>query len=160
MNQSFLRIRPCTTASPSPAFRGRRFTGLTSLALLVGLSTAAAQQTQSTDPADTPYGPVRHDPHPATQHDPYFPRGNSEAPLRRAPRGLRLQPGTSVLLTFGQDRYQDGAALAAMVHGLETGERLLVERTENGVLLRRHAGPPVRGYDFLEPASGSSGDRP
>ncbi|MCA1778100.1 MAG: hypothetical protein LC637_01580 [Xanthomonadaceae bacterium] len=129
---------------------------MTFIVLLLGLATATAQETQHQDAEESPYGPVRQDPRVEAQHDPYSPRRHSETTHQRNPTGLRIQSGTSLALTFGHDHYQDGATLAAIVQGLEVGERLVIERTETGVLLRRHGGSPSRAYDFLEsdPRSG------
>lgn len=151
MTGLFRRSIAYKTASPSPASRGRRLAGLSFILLLLGLATAVAQQTEHPGTEDSPYRSAGPDPRAEARHDRFPPHRQSESLLRGHPTGLRLQPGTSVALTFGQDRYQDGATLAAIVQGLEVGERLVVERIDDGVVLRRHGGPPSRAHDFLEP---------
>lgn len=64
--------------------------------------------------------------------------------------GLRLAPGTAMTLTFGSDPYHDGAALAAVLRGLEVGEVLRVERTETGARLLRQGARSGSAYDDLE----------
>src|SRR6056297_1246088 len=115
--------------SPPPAFRGRRLAVLASIVLLLMIVTVTARPVRSQSLEESPYGSGRHNPSHVVQQDPYASREHPEQSHRTTPTGLRLQHGTTLLLTFGHDRYQDGATLAAIIHGLEPGERLSIERT-------------------------------
>jgi hypothetical protein len=64
--------------------------------------------------------------------------------------GLKIAPGTAMTLIFGSDPYHDGAALAAVLRGLEVGDVLRIERTEAGVRLRRQGDRTGSAYDDLE----------
>lgn len=64
--------------------------------------------------------------------------------------GLKLAPGMAMTLIFGSDPYHDGAALAAVLRGLEVGEVLRIERTEAGARLLRQGARTGSAYDDLE----------
>lgn len=145
--------------STSPAPRGRRLAAVAIIALPILLSTTA-QPVRGQPPEESPYDAGRHNPSRVMQQHPYASRAYPEQNHRRPSTGLRLQHGTTLLLTFGHDYYQDGATLAAIIQGLEEGERLSIERTASGALLRRLGGEPGSAYDFLQPGPGSTRERP
>ncbi len=99
--------------------------------------------------------PYRHGPGGGLRHPP-----GPQGARARTWTGLKVQSGSTLSLVFGSDPYHDGATLAAILHGLESGEHLMIERTDSGVLLRRHGGSTGSAYDQIYYESDQERQRP
>lgn len=154
-------IQPATTTT-SPAFRGRHFPFLVLAAVMTWSAAAHASEPEPVPPqaAASPYSDLQQPDHPSQQGAYAASRHPSKRHAHTGWTGLKLESGSRVKLIFGNDPYQDGAALAAILRGLEAGEVLLIERTETGVRLRRQGRPAGSAYDFLEFDHGVEREQP